>query len=108
MKSALMSSPADTVFPPQPTLHDVVGAVVTALSKLPGADGMMIGRALAALETKYSEGFRAGRELGRRDGYQLGYTEGLEDGKREALDKSSREEADRATLKAAARARKSA
>ncbi|MGQ0545546.1 MAG: hypothetical protein ACT4P3_09475 [Betaproteobacteria bacterium] len=106
MKKSLISAAADVVLPPEPTLHDPVRAIKIALSKLPGADGMMIFRAQAALEGKYAEGFRAGREQGFSAGYQGGYLEGLEDGKREALDKKAREEAERTTLKAQARARR--
>jgi flagellar biosynthesis/type III secretory pathway protein FliH len=106
--SQLPAASADEVLPPQPTLHDVVAAVVVALSKLPGADDGMIGRAQAALEVQYQRGFRRGQERGRQDGYAIGYQEGIADGRREALDEQAREEAERATLKAAARARRDA
>src|SRR6266568_3435934 len=103
-----MSKPAggaDDVFPPEPNLRDIVDAVTVALSKLPGADPQLIGRAQAALEGKYIAGFRRGSEHGVKRGYELGYSEGLEDGRHEALDRQSAEVAQRATLKAAARAR---
>jgi flagellar biosynthesis/type III secretory pathway protein FliH len=104
-----MNKPAGAdgeILPPEPNLRDVVAAVVVALSKLPGADALLIGRAQATLEGKYAEGFRRGSEHGVRRGYQLGYSEGLDEGRREVLDRQAAEIARDATLKAAARARR--
>jgi flagellar biosynthesis/type III secretory pathway protein FliH len=104
MASNNPAAPNGDILPPAPDFHTILETIAVALSKLPGADGMMIGRAQAALESNYAKGFRTGAELGRRDGYQVGYQEGVEDGHREALDKAARELADTAILQAAARA----
>jgi flagellar biosynthesis/type III secretory pathway protein FliH len=100
----LPTVPGGNVMPPEPNFHSILGALAVAFSKMPGAEGMDIGRAHAALESKFAEGFHRGKEQGFRDGYQRGYQEGLNDGRGEALDERAQEEAERATLKAAARA----
>lgn len=102
--SNMPAVPGGDVMPPEPNFHSILGALAVVFSKMPGADGLMVGRAQAALESKFAEGFHRGKEQGFRDGYQRGYQEGLNDGRREALDERAQEEAERATLKAAARA----
>lgn len=90
----------------QLNLHDVLKAFTIALSGLPGADGLLIMKAHAALESKHGEGYRKGKDAGFREGFNAGYQEGLADGKREALEREAADEAERITLKAAANARR--
>lgn len=104
--TAVQPAGSADVHPAQLNLHDVLKALTVALAKLPGADGLLIGKAHVALESKHGEGFRKGKEAGFREGFDQGYNDGLEDGKREALAHEAAEEAERATLKASAKARR--